>query len=126
MKTKIKRHSRTVLSIVLTLCMLVSCMTVGIIATDAAKTTEERVGAVDNSESVGAITTDPTGYGFRGDNNSWGYTAFTRYRNTQLGYYYASSNGDFEITNTNTWDNDKTFSKKNTTMVQPQLITFVL
>ena len=45
MKTKIKRHSRAVLSIVLTLCMLVSCMTVGIIATDAAK---------DDSESVGA------------------------------------------------------------------------
>ena len=116
MKTQIKRFSKSTLAVILTICLLFSCMTVGIIATDAAKTTEERVGAVDNSESVGAITTDPTGYGFRGDNNSWGYTAFTRYRNTQLGYYYASSNGDFKITNTNTWDNDKTFSKKNTTL----------
>ena len=53
MKSKIKRHSRSVLAVILTLSMLVSCMMVGIIATDAAKTTEERVGAVDNSESVG-------------------------------------------------------------------------
>ena len=36
MKTKIKRHSRSVLAVVLTLCMLVSCMMVGLIATDAA------------------------------------------------------------------------------------------
>ena len=55
MKTKIKRHSRAVLSIVLTVCMLVSCMTVGMIATDAAKTAEERVGAVDGNEAVGAV-----------------------------------------------------------------------
>ena len=53
MKSKIKRHSRSALAVILTLSMLVSCMMVGIIATDAAKTTEERVGAVDNSESVG-------------------------------------------------------------------------
>ena len=57
MKTKIKRHSRAVLSIVLTLCMLVSCMTVGIIATDAAKTADERVGAVDDSDTLGTNTT---------------------------------------------------------------------
>ena len=44
MKTKIKRHSRSVLAVVLTLCMLVSCMTVGIIATDAAKVQSESVG----------------------------------------------------------------------------------
>ena len=36
MKTKIKRHSRAVLSVALAVCMLISCMTVGIIATDAA------------------------------------------------------------------------------------------
>ncbi len=44
MKTKIKRHSRSVLAVILTLCMLVSCMTVGIIATDAAKVQSESVG----------------------------------------------------------------------------------
>lgn len=53
MKTKIKRHSRAVLSVVLTLCMLVSCMTVGLIATDAAKVTDSAVGAKDSGESVG-------------------------------------------------------------------------
>ncbi len=37
MKTKIKRHSRSALSILLTVCMLISCMTVGLIATDAAR-----------------------------------------------------------------------------------------
>ena len=36
MKTKIKRHSRSVISVILAVCMLVSCMTVGIIATNAA------------------------------------------------------------------------------------------
>lgn len=45
MKTKIKRHYRSVLSVVLALCMLVSCMTVGLIATDAAKVTDESVGS---------------------------------------------------------------------------------
>ena len=44
MKQKIKRHSRSVMSVVLALCMLVSCMTVGLIATDAAKLTGEKVG----------------------------------------------------------------------------------
>lgn len=56
MKTKIKRHSRAVLSIVLTLCMLVSCMTVGIIATDAAKSADQRVGATADDEALGDTT----------------------------------------------------------------------
>ncbi len=38
MKTKIKRHSRAVLSVALAVCMLVSCMAVGLIATSAAYT----------------------------------------------------------------------------------------
>lgn len=45
MKTKIKRHSRSVISVLLAVCMLVSCMTAGIIATDAAKEQGEEVGA---------------------------------------------------------------------------------
>lgn len=44
MKTKIKRHSRSVLSVVLAVCMLVSCMTVGLITTDAGKVDGESVG----------------------------------------------------------------------------------
>ena len=40
MKTKIKRHYRSAISILLSVCMLISCMTVGLIATDAARVTE--------------------------------------------------------------------------------------
>ena len=65
MKTKIKRHSRSVLSVVLALCMLLSCMTAGMIMTDAAKVTDQgtvgaaentgsTVGASEDSESVGS------------------------------------------------------------------------
>ena len=45
MKSKIKRHSRSVLSVVLALCMLLSCMTAGMIMTDAAKVDGDAVGA---------------------------------------------------------------------------------
>lgn len=44
MKTQLKRFSKSTLAVVLTLCMLFSCMTVGIVATNAAKTADERVG----------------------------------------------------------------------------------
>ena len=47
MKSQIKRFSKSTLSVILSLCMLVSCMTVGIIATDA---------AYDDSESIGYDT----------------------------------------------------------------------
>lgn len=53
MKKQLKRFSKSTLSIVLTLCMLISCMTVGLITTDAAKVTVENVSAQAN-ESVGA------------------------------------------------------------------------
>ena len=44
MKTKIKRHSRAVMSVVLSICILISCMTVGLIASDAAYDDSEAVG----------------------------------------------------------------------------------
>lgn len=55
MKSKIKRHSRSVLAVILTLSMLVSCMMVGLIATDAARVTDSgTVGAtVDDDSDVG-------------------------------------------------------------------------
>lgn len=53
MKTKIKRHGRSVISVILAVCLLISCMTVGLIATDAAKVTDSAVGAKDNSEALG-------------------------------------------------------------------------
>lgn len=62
MKTKIKRHSRSVLSVVLALCMLVSCMTAGMIMTDAAKVDSGTVGGSDNTI---------TDYYFKGSFDSW-------------------------------------------------------
>ena len=55
MKTKIKRHGRSILSVILALSMLVSCMMVGLIATDAARVTDSgTVGATLDDDSVGA------------------------------------------------------------------------
>ena len=44
MKNHTKRVSESVLCVVLTLCMLISCMSVGFISTDAALVKEESVG----------------------------------------------------------------------------------
>ena len=53
MKTKIKRHSRSVISVILAVCMLVSCMTVGLIATDAARiSADESVGDWNIKDSI--------------------------------------------------------------------------
>lgn len=50
MKTKIKRHYRSAVSVLLSVCMLISCMTVGLIATDAAKVTaDEAVGGASDT-----------------------------------------------------------------------------
>ena len=48
MRKRIIHLSKSTVSVILTLCMLVSCVTVGLIATDAAQ---------DGSESVGANKT---------------------------------------------------------------------
>ena len=63
MKTKIKRHSRSVISVLLSVCMLISCMTVGLIATDAANVTD--------SETVGGNNNTITDYFFKGSFDSW-------------------------------------------------------
>lgn len=77
MKAKLKRHSRSALSVLLSLCMLVSCITVGMIGTDAAQTLdaigasldEASVGAaVDDGESVGDPSSVTIGYDWDG---SW-------------------------------------------------------
>lgn len=44
MKTKIKRHSRSVLSVILAISLLISTMMVGLIATDAASSNDEPLG----------------------------------------------------------------------------------
>lgn len=49
MKTIFKRASKSTLAVVLAVCLLFSCMTVGVIATDAAKVNEEVVGDGDTT-----------------------------------------------------------------------------
>lgn len=69
MKTKIKRHSRSVISVILAVCLLISCMTVGLIATDAAKVTNEAVGAETWTNYKLHITTN--------NGSSWSYITFS-------------------------------------------------
>lgn len=94
MKTQIKRFSKSTLAIVLTICMLVSCMTVGIIATDAAKT---------DSESVGSTT-----YYLRGNIKGTDYWNSSSLAMTQSGdcYYYVIdmyNNDSFKFHDGSTW-----------------------
>ena len=57
MKQRFIHFSKSTMSVILSVCMLVSCLTVGLIATDAAQVTESgKVGATADSESVGAET----------------------------------------------------------------------
>lgn len=109
MKTKIKRHSRAVLSIVLTLCMLVSCMTVGIIATDAAKVTDsdtaigakadsedDALGAKDDSEALGLDSGDGIHLGIGTSTTTWhgmGSDAYEFTLNATTTIYYTFSVG---------------------------------
>ena len=76
MKSKIKRYSKSTLSVILSICMLLSCMTVGIIATDAAKVTDEEVGASQRYIYCGISKNfydykDSSNWGF----NFWGGTS---------------------------------------------------
>lgn len=92
MKSQIKRFSKSTLSVILSLCMLVSCMTVGIIATDA---------AYDNGEGVGYYYSGGTYY-MQGSFNGWDALSGTNNSsNTQQHYYYIYTNGsstDADIT----------------------------
>ena len=102
MKTKIKRHSRSVISVLLAVCMLVSCMTVGIIATDAAKVTDS-VAASDDS------TVGDTTYYLRGNihgTDHWDDDGWVM-NNAGDGYYYyvidMYKNDRFKFYNGTSW-----------------------
>ncbi len=56
MKNRLKHMSKTTISVLLSLLMVVSTITVGIVATNAAYTEDDTVGAKDDSESVGWTT----------------------------------------------------------------------
>ena len=96
MKTKIKRHSRSVLSVILAISMLVSCMMVGIIATDAAKVTD--------SGTVGADSDGPFYiHGNLSGEDKWtNGQAMTRLSTNSNYFYYALNNSEdsyFKISN---------------------------
>lgn len=70
MKTQIKRFSKSTLAVILSVCMLISCMTVGIIATDAAKVSDSgAIAASTDSESLGASSSITV---YFQDNYNWG------------------------------------------------------
>ena len=89
MKTKIKRHSRSVIAVVLTLCMLVSCMTVGLIATDAAKVTD--------SSTVGATFSDDESVGYDHDITSVSVKGSWEEENGSTWVPHDIKNSDFVI-----------------------------
>lgn len=73
MKNRLKHMSKTTISVLLSLLMIVSTITVGIVATNAAYTDDETVGAKDDSESVGW----DGNVAFAGGFNNWSTTANT-------------------------------------------------
>lgn len=107
MKTKIKRHSRSVISVILAVCMLVSCMMVGIIATDAAKVTDSgTIAAAVDDEIVGANTYYITG---NVPSAGWGtWKAMTDSQNGLFSYCQVntgSGNAQFKISTAKNYDN---------------------
>lgn len=88
MKQKVRRISRSTLSVILTLCMIMSCFTVGLVATDAAKV---------QSDSVGDNNYTPTGYWW-GTSDSSGHTwasVGTESSGTYTGTFTLASKSDY-------------------------------
>ena len=97
MKTKIKRHGRSVISVILAVCLLISCMTVGLIATDAAKVDDEPLGY--NSPAKIAISTSTSDlaqnqHDVTITSNSGSYTVTGAAANTT---YYFNIKGDSDV-----------------------------
>ena len=111
MKSKIKRHSRSVMAVILTISMLISTMMVGLIATDAARVGDEEVGGND------ATITD---YFFKGSFDNW-----------KQHYVNGSGDASIDISTAGTYEfvlvtgggtqrcADKTFTKTFYTVRQP-------
>lgn len=99
MRQKVKRYSRSALSILLTLCMVVSCMTVGIIATDAATITNIGYANVKGEMLAnGDWSSSWTTYPMSGDGNHYSVTLLLK-----AGYEYKFV---LNIGKENDWDAD--------------------
>ena len=121
MKTKIKRHSRSVLSIVLTLCMLVSCMTVGIIATDAANGNGNALGAKADDEALGYSNCKIKGTWDGWELHDITSSAFTvsLSANTTYSFVYVAENGDqFSSSATIAGTTDYNFSRNDSDAIK--------
>lgn len=93
MKTKIKRHSRSVISVLLAVCMLISCMTAAMIATDAAKTDSESVGYSNTTYVKGSWDSWAEPDDNYGHNITNGYTVSLA-ANTTYEFVLVADNGD--------------------------------
>ena len=93
MKTKIKRHYRSVVSVLLSVCMLISCMTVGLIATDAARVTgDDAVGArVEEDDAVGITGIEFKWWRVGGDDHKYELTT----QNVTEQSFTITTDGDF-------------------------------
>ena len=94
MKTKIKRHSRAVLSVILAVSMLISCMMVGLIATDAAKVKDEAVGYSNGGYVKGTWDNWATPDGSKGHDITSGYTVSLAANTTYEFVLVAKDNDD--------------------------------
>lgn len=122
MKTKIKRHSRAVISVILAISMLVSCMMVGLIATDAAKVTGDEAVGDDTTYylhiGVGSNFSTSDGIAFSYDStNSLYYASYELTANSEypmvicttsgsLGESQKSSSSQSVTTMATTWNPD--------------------
>ena len=94
MKLSMKRTQKSVISVLLTLCMLVSCVTVALIPTGAAVVSDSgAVAARAEGDNVGYYWDGGTYY-MKGSFNNWGELSGTNNSsNTQQHYYYIYANG---------------------------------
>ena len=100
MKTIFKRASKSTLAVVLAVCLLFSCMTVGVIATDAAKIADsEPVGATNylilsynsNNITTGTTYVTSTSNTFTITASDFGQSSFETGKNYYVGYSSSSS-----------------------------------
>ncbi len=121
MKSIIKRNSRSVISILLAVCMLVSCMTVGLIMTDAAQTSQQSAtGAKATTDETGAMINNDTanGKGAAAESGSTGASATDQAVGAKAGSdtvgvsYYLLMGGQ---NNPTSWTTNFSASKSGTT-----------
>lgn len=106
MKTQLKRFSKSALSVVLSMCMLISCMTVGLVATDAAKLTGDSLSAKADSESTGTASEVLVFFGICSDMQEWkgsGYPKLNVWGGTSEGVKDATATGDTYLDNNRTY-----------------------